>query len=82
MTVEYPTCGGELSEGDRRLIRQLVDEARRRPDDETPSAIAIAGRAAPWVDAERPEPVVEFIRQLAAPDVSADEESPGLEAWA
>lgn len=76
----------DLSEGDRRLVRRLVDEARRRPDDETPSALAIAGRAAPWVDADRPEPVIEFIRTLGmgeAEEVDAtDDATADLEAWA
>jgi hypothetical protein len=75
----------DLSEGDRRLVRRLVDEARRRPDDETPSALAIAGRAAPWVDADRPEPVIEFIRTLGgeAEECDAtDDASANLEAWA
>jgi len=74
----------DLSEGDRRLVRRLVDEARRRPDDETPSALAIAGRAAPWVDADRPEPVIEFIRTLGEGEEcdATDDATADLEAWA
>lgn len=76
----------DLSEGDRRLVRRLVNEARRRPDDETPSALAIAGRAAPWVDADRPEPVIEFIRTLGMGEGeecdATDDATADLEAWA
>jgi len=75
----------DLSDDDRRLVRRLVEEARTRPDDETPSALAIAGRAAPWVDAERPEPVVRYIRTLADGSVEADDAeddaSADLGAW-
>ena len=52
----------------------------------SPSALAIAGRAAPWVDADRPEPVIEFIRTLGmgeAEEVDAtDDATADLEAWA
>jgi hypothetical protein len=76
----------ELSERDQRLIRELVQEARQR--EANVSAIAIAGRAAPWVDAESPEPVIEFIAGLGEPtrreerDAETPTESPDLEAFA
>lgn len=75
-----------LSERDRRVIRELVQEARQR--EANVSAIEIAGRAAPWVEADSPDPVVEFVASLGQPtrreerEPESASESPDLEAFA
>lgn len=75
-----------LSERDQRVIRELVHEVRQR--ETNVSAIAIAGRAAPWVGADSPDPVVEFIASLGQPtrreerEPESPSESADLEAFA